>query len=128
MDRHDRFRARRDLRLKPGFVQVEGIRPHVNENRFRPAQDEGVDRRDKSERGDDDFVAWPDVEQDGAHLQGVGAGGGQQGFGDAELLFKQGMALFRERAVAGDVAVGDGFSHVFHLAPHRDRTVEVNAK
>jgi len=107
MDRDDGLRPGRDLTLEQGFVQVKGIRPNVQEDRPRPAQDKSVDRRDKRKGGNDHFVARLDVQQDGHHIQGVGAGGGQQYFRNAERFFEKLAALFGKRAVARYFAGGN---------------------
>ena len=105
MHRDDGLRARCDQRFQPGFIQVQRIRPDVGEDRSGAAQDEGVDRRDKGERRDDDLVAGLDIQQEGGHLQRVGAGGGQQDLGDAQLLLEQGAGFPGERSIPGKLGV-----------------------
>ena len=126
MDRDDGLRPGRDLTLEQGFVQVKGIRPNVQEDRPRPAQDKSVDRRDKRKGGNDHFVARLDVQQDGHHIQGVGARGSQQHFRDAERFFEELAALFGKQPIPGYFAGGDCLRNIFYLVAHQGGEVEIN--
>ena len=65
MHRDDGSCAGRDQRFQLALVQVEGIRADIHEDRPGAAQDEGIDRGNKGEGGDDDLIAGLDVQQEG---------------------------------------------------------------
>jgi hypothetical protein len=84
VEHHDGLRPRRDLPSQLGFVEVQRVRTHVQEGRSAAAERKGAGRGNEGERGDDELVARPDLEQQGAHLEGVCGGWGQQDSLDAE--------------------------------------------
>ena len=88
------------------LVQIQRVGPDVGENNFRPAQGKGVRRGDEGKGGNNHFVAGLDVEQQGAHLERMGAGGGDHRLGHAQHLLQKRMAPFRVGLVAGDLADG----------------------
>jgi hypothetical protein len=70
---HDHFRARRDRLLHESLIDVQRVRPHVDELQRRAAQQKGVGSRNERVRGQYDFVAGADVAQQSSHLQSRGA-------------------------------------------------------
>jgi len=99
VDRDDRLCARRDEALKQPFIHVQGVRANVDEHRSSTLQHERVDRGDERERRHDHLVVRLNIEQKRRHLQGVGAGSGQQHPGHAQGLLQEGMALLGKRAI-----------------------------
>ena len=73
MNRDNHFGTRRDQSLELGFIQVKGIRSNVNEDRLGASQDKGVHGRDKSEVGDDHFIAGLNIQKNRRHIQCVRA-------------------------------------------------------
>src|SRR5689334_22084604 len=82
MDHYDSFRLTRNQTLQFCFIKVQGVWPDVDENRTSTAQSEGVDSGIESERRDNDFVAWFDIEQQRRHFQRMSAGRSKKRFGD----------------------------------------------
>ena len=70
VDRHDGPRPRRDGRFDLRLVEVQRVRPDIDEDRRRPPQHEGIGRRHERERRHDDLVSGPDPTQDRGHLEG----------------------------------------------------------
>ena len=124
----DRLRALRDERFDPGLIEVQGVGPHIGKDGPRAAQDEGIHRGDKGEGRHDDFIAGPDIQEQGGHFEGVRARRGQQNPGGAEGLLEEGLALLREGPVAGDVAIGDGLGDVDLFPSLETRPVEGDAQ
>ena len=92
----------RDNDLGPGsdeafqlpLVQIQRVGPDVGKNNSCAAQREGIRRGDKGKGGNNHFVAGLDVEQQGAHLQCMSAGGGDHRLGHAQRLLQKCMAPF----------------------------------
>ena len=81
--------ARGDQALKLALVQVQRVRPDVDEHGLGAAQDEGVGGGHEGERRHDHLVAGLDVEQQGRHLQRVRAGSGEQGASQSQFVLEQ---------------------------------------
>jgi hypothetical protein len=124
MDREDGAGARRDRPRDGVLVQVEGVRPDIDEHRPRPEAHDGVGGGDEGEGRQDHLVAGAEVAEHGGHLQGGGAGRRQQHPADAETLLQQPAPLLREVAVAGDVAVGDRLGDVEQFLADDERLLE----
>ena len=109
------------------LVDVQRIRAHVDELQRRAAQQEGVRRRDERVRGQDHFVARPDVAQQRGHLQRRRARRRQQDARGSEATLHQLLALARERTVAARVAAGQAARDQFGLVAHEERLIEGDA-
>jgi hypothetical protein len=124
MYHRDGFRPESDFRFEQGFVQVKGIRPNVQEDWFGATQNEGVDCRDECKRREDDFVTGSDVQQEGKHLQGMGARSGQQDLRDAKFLLEDCVAFMGEDAIARDVFGCEGLLDIVQFAANQGWTVK----
>ena len=124
MDRHDDLGARGEGPGQQGFVQVAVVRPDVHEDRGGAAQHKGGGGGRKRERRHDDFVARTDVAQKGGHLQGGGAGMGEQGAAHAEMLFHPGLAAFGEGAVPGKMGLHHGLGDVIQFLAGDEGPIE----
>ena len=121
---HDRLGARRDRLLHQSLVDVQRVRADVHELRRRAAQHEGVRRRDEGERGQDHFVAGPDVAQDRAHLQRRGARRREQDARRPKPALDELLALPCERAVAASCAAGEAARDQLRLVAHQEGLIE----
>ena len=89
-------------------------------------QDEGIGGGHEGEGRQDDFVAGLHIEENGGHLEGVRAGGGQEGTRNVEALLEPALAAFRERPVAGDMTLLNGVFDIGKLVALETWTVEGN--
>ena len=110
--------------LQAGLVEVEAVGADIAEDRAGPAQHEGVDRGDEGKGRHDDLVAGLDVQEQGRHLQGMGAGGSQQGLGHPQDLFQQGMAAPGKGAIPGNMSAPEGLVEVLNFIPDESVLVE----
>ena len=124
MHRHNGLGERGNEILDLRFVQVERVGSDIRKYRAHAAQDKGINRGDKGEGGENNFVTGLAFDQQGRHLQGMRAGGGDEGFGDTQLGFEQLTALAGEGAITGDVPAGDRLGDVGHLQAGRGGFVE----
>ena len=128
VDRHDGLSARGQECFESCFVEIQGVRTDIAENRFGAAQDESVDGRDEGEGGHDDFIAGLEFEKKSGHLEGVSAGGSEQGFVNAQFFFEQIMALAGEETITGDMPAFNCLSHVAAFLAGEARPVEWNLR
>ena len=112
---HHRPGAGRDQAFQLPFVQIQCVGPDVGKDDFRAAQGKRVGRGHEGERRHDDFIAGLDVQQQGAHFERVGAGGGDHGLGHAERLFEKRLALPRVGLVPRDLPDGHRAEYVFQF-------------
>ena len=77
MNWNDRLRAPADGSFDQPLVEIQGVRPDVDEYRPRASQHKRIDSGYKGKRGHDDFIARPNIEEERRHFQRVSAGGGQ---------------------------------------------------
>ncbi len=124
VDRHHRPRPRRDPAGDVGGIEVQGARVDVGEDHAGAAEGEGAGRRDERERRDDHLVARPQVEEQRAHLEGVGARGREQDLAAAEPRREQLGGLPGEGAVAAPVPAGQRLRHPRRLLPGAVRARE----
>src|SRR5258706_13495127 len=68
MDGNDHTGSSRDRRFKFGFIEIKCIASNIYEDRDGAAKDKGVDRLDKSEVGNDHFLAGLDIQQNCRHI------------------------------------------------------------
>ncbi len=122
--RHGRPRVFGDGALELTLVEVQSVRPDVDEHRPRAAQDKRVGGGHEREGRHDHLVTRLDVEQECGHLERMGAGGGQEGFLDAQLGLQVLVAAFGEGAVAGDVTRCDRRRDVLVLPAFEAGAVE----
>ena len=115
MHRDDHLGARSQERFDLPFVEVQGVGAAVDEDRARAPENERVRRRNESERRQHDFIARLDVEQQGGHLERVGARGGQQNAGGADGSLQGFLAQLGEVPVARNLAEFDGLADVIEL-------------
>ncbi len=113
-----------DQALELGFVQVEGIGADIGEDRAGAAQHEGVDGGDEGKIGQDDFVAGLDIEQQGAHFQGVRAGTGQEGARGVQLFLQKLVTQAGKMPIAGNLSLLHGLRHVVEFFANQAGFVE----
>ena len=106
------------------LVQIQRVGPDVGKNYPGAAQRKGICRGHEGEGGDNHFVAGLDIEQQGAHLERVRAGGGYHHLGHAQHLFQKCMAPFRVSLVPGNLADGHGLENVLQFPAHERGLVE----
>ena len=85
MDRHDRFRARRDCRDGLRRIDVERRRVDVDEHRLCADARDAAGGGEERVGGRDDFVAGADAERHQRQQQRVGTGRHRDRVADAEL-------------------------------------------
>ena len=93
----------RDRRLDQAFVEVDRIAAHIDEHRYRAAQDKSVRSGHKGVRRHDHFVAGREVAQDGRHLERPGARVREQRALAAQPLFEPLVAEVGVVAVPGEM-------------------------
>ncbi len=124
MDGNNGARPRGHLRAQQPFVQVQGVRAHVHEDRPGPPEDERIDGGHEREGRDDHLIAGLNVQQEGGHLQRMGARGGQQDAGGAQDRAQQVVTLLGEGAVAGGMLIANGLFEVLQFRAVQIRHVE----
>jgi hypothetical protein len=100
MHGHNHAGALGDETLQAVGVDVGIVGIAVGEDDGSALTHEGEGGRHEGVGRHDDLVAGTHVAQDGRHLEGVGAGGGQQGLLEAVLRLEELLAEFRVLAVA----------------------------
>ena len=122
--RNDRARPGGDEDLEPVLIEVQGVTADVDEDRCGATEDEGVDGRGEGERGHDDLIARPDVEQQRHQFQRMRPGGGEQNGRVTEQLAEQFLAASSEVAVAREVPAVERLGNVLVDEASVGRTVE----
>lgn len=125
--RDDGARMRPDERLELGLVEVERVGANIDEAGHSAAQGKRVGSGDEGEGRHDDLVARLQVEQQRAHLQRVGARGGEHDARPAaEQALEKSLALPAILAVADDLPRLDGGTDVVDLVASQRGAVEGN--
>lgn len=110
------------------FIDVQRVRPDVAEHRPRPPQHKGIGGGDKRVSRHDHLVPLPDIQQDGRHLQGMRAGGGQKSAPASGELLQQLFAFFGKGLVAGNLAGLHRLADIIHLPALQGGLVKGNAE
>ena len=94
MHRHNDLGARSDQTFQLPLVQIQRIGPDIGKNNSGAPQRKGIRRGNKGKGGNNDLITRLDVKQQGAHLQGVGAGSGHHRLWHPQHLLQKSMAPF----------------------------------
>ena len=126
MDDEDRLRSRRDRRLDQALVDVEGVRPYVDEDGRGATEHDGVGGGDEGVGGQDHLVAGPELAEQGGHFERRGAGRGQEDARRAELRLHQLFDAPGEGAVTARMTAGDGLADIDEFGADDTGLVERN--
>ena len=124
--RHYRPRSRGDGRLDQPLVQIQRIRPDVDEHGRRAAQHERIRGRDERERRQNHLVSGLDAGKDRGHLQRARTRVRQQRPPASKALLEPGLTACGEPAIAGKVTGGHRLAQVVVLPPRHVRSIERN--
>ena len=124
MHRHDGARAFVDGVFDRSLIDAQRVFANIDENGSGAAQHEGIGSARKGKARHNDFVARPDPRQHRGHLQGCGAGGGQQYPRRADRGLEPRLAPARECAAAPEAPGPQDFDEIFKLAARFRRAVE----
>ena len=126
VDRHDGFCAGRDQPLQQRLVQVQGVRPDIDENGLGASQRKCAGRGDEGEGRKDHLIAGLHIQQQGRHLQGVRARGRQQHLWRAQHFLEERMAQLGEAAIPADMHLIDGLLNVSEFRAGLTKPAERN--
>ena len=122
----DDLRAARDGGLDLRLVDVHGVGADIHKDQARPVVGKGVGGGGEGEAWQDHLVPGLKLTQEARHIQGSGAGGGQQHLVGVKALFHPLAAAFGKLSVAADFAGGNGLADIFHLVARAGRDVEAD--
>jgi hypothetical protein len=124
MNREDGTGSAGDGLLDQTFVEIQCVRPDVDENGPDAKPDEATGGGYESERGDQNLIPRLEVKETRRHFQGGGARYNEQHPGYPESLLEQTGTLAREMAIPPEIVQRDRLSDVEQLLAGNERTVE----
>ncbi len=117
VDRDDHPGPFGDSLLQQPFIQIHIVRADIRKYDTRPPLHERVGRGDERVGGHDHLIALAHPGEYRRHLQGVGAGCGQEGMANVKMLLHPLAALLGETSVAAEFAAFYCFLYVFFFGP-----------
>ena len=108
------------------LVDVHGVGPDIHKHQLCARQHEGVGGAGEGVAGEDDLVARLEAAEQGGHVEGRAAAGGQQHLSCAKALLHPGVALLGKLPVAADFMRLDGLADVVEFRAHIGRYVKAD--
>ena len=126
MNHHDRPGSIGKVLFDKPLIDIQGVFPDIHKGRPGLMQDEGIGGGYEGIGREQDFISFLKIKENGGHLQGVGAGGGQQYPGGLQKVFQKAMAFPGILTVSGNMAPLDSIGDINKLVSGQGGLVEGN--